>query len=146
MIKTQLTPCASLLYYWINSHLEANQQGQIDWHNFQTWTEEFLEQSASMSEIRASLSQLNDLNLVVFEGTEVKIKNNLNNIQPQTLPLTESLSTKSNDNNPVIWGLSMILIFLILGFCYAAWLSRQEPITTDYMIHTNPYQVLSEKF
>ncbi|NEO98941.1 MAG: hypothetical protein F6K58_09740 [Symploca sp. SIO2E9] len=146
MIKTQLTPCASLLYYWIQSHTKANQQRQLDWHIFQTWTEEFLEQSASISEIRASLSQLNDLNLVAMEGTEVTLTNHLNNIGPQTLPLTESLSTKSNDNNPVIWGLSMILIFLILGFCYAAWLSRQQPIVTDYMVHTNPYQVLSEKF
>ncbi|NER31085.1 MAG: hypothetical protein F6J89_26560 [Symploca sp. SIO1C4] len=146
MIKTQLTPCASLLYYWINSHIKTNQQLQLDWHNFQTWTEEFLEQSASMSEIRASLSQLNNLNLIAVEGTEVTIKNNLNNIGPKTLPLTESLSTKSGDNNPVIFGLLMILIFLILGFCYAAWLSRQEPIGTNYMIPTNPYQVLSEKF
>ena len=69
MITEKLSPCANLLYHWINLHLQENQTIKLNLRNFQAWTGEFLESSASMREIQTSLSQLNSLDLIALSLT-----------------------------------------------------------------------------
>ena len=145
MIKTKLTPCGNLLYYWIQSHSQANQKLILNLHNFQTWTAEFLEKPASMSEIRASLSQLKKMDSIAVEGTEVILKNQVNQARIKLSPLPQFLLTKSNDNDLLIWGLLMVLSFLVLWVGSIAFCSRLSPVKSDWVVPTNPYQVLVEK-
>ena len=145
MIKTKLTPCGSLLYYWIQSHSKANQKLTLDLHNFQTWTAEFLEKPASMNEICASLSQLKEIDSIAVEGTEVMLTNQVNNARIKLSPLPQFLLTKSNDNDLLIWGLLMILSFLVLWVGSIALYSKLSPVKSNLVFPTNPYQVLAEK-
>ncbi len=149
MIKVKLTPCASLLYYWIQSHIRANQKLTLDLESFQVWTGEFLEKSASMREIHASLSRLNELGLITLEGTEVTLNNNINNTEIKISPLSQLLLTKSdenNSNNSFLWGLLVTLIFLVLWSCSLAFSLKLSQIETDNFPVTNPFQVLGERF
>jgi hypothetical protein len=145
MLKTHLSPCANLLYYWIQSHSKANQTVQIDWPSFHTWTEEFLEKPASRRESYAALSQLSEMNLITVEETVVKLNNDLNNA-PIDIPVSnEFVSNKSNKNNPLFLGLFMTFGCLVVGIfslTICANLSKMESAT---VYPTNPFQVLAER-
>ncbi len=145
MIKTKLTLCGSLLYHWIQSRSKGDRTLTLDLENFQTWTGEFMEKSASMSEIRASVSKLRAMGLISVQGTEVKLKNNSNHGQIQLEPLPKFLLTHSKDN--CSWFRSFVITFslLVLWLGSLGFALKIVQTKSEEVIQTNPYQLLIER-
>ena len=146
MITEKLSPCANLLYHWIKLHLQENRTVKLNLRNFQAWTGEFLESSASMREIQASLSQLKSLDLIAIEGMEVRIKNSLHHNQIKIYPLPPNLITKTekHENNNFLWVLVMSLMCLIFGSFSTVLYWKLAQVQGNFPVITNPYQVLAE--
>jgi len=131
MLKAKLSPCASLLYEWIRSHVSRGDRAiKLDLESFRIWTGEYLEKAASWQEINASLSQLAKLRLIAIEGTWVRLNPKPRPVEvfsfSQNGPVTEDL-----DNNSLFWG-----IVMIVGFVFA-WSSSQNLSTRMDEIQTD---------
>lgn len=113
MIKTQLKPCESLLYNWIKSRIDASYHFNFDVHNFQAWTGEFLEKSASLSEIHAALSHLNKMDLITVNGTDIFLRNYLNSSQVKFSKLSNFFWEKHYKN--IIFGGMIIALSLMMA-------------------------------
>ena len=61
MLKERLTPCATLLYYWLRNY---NAVRKINLANFQVWSEEFSEEQFTAKEIDRAFLRLIQLGLV----------------------------------------------------------------------------------
>ncbi|MEQ8755545.1 MAG: hypothetical protein RID09_18790 [Coleofasciculus sp. G1-WW12-02] len=143
MIKTKLSPCESLLYHWILFHTKTNQKVNLNWHNFQAWTAEFLEHSVSLSEVHTALTELQRLKLITVQGTEVA-PNNIPNIPPLELsPLPQKLLTTNRKFKLFSWGSVMSLIFLVVWLGSGAMYFKLYSGDSNH--YTNPYQFLGEK-
>ena len=143
MIKTKLSPCESLLYHWIVFHTQTNQKVNLNWHNFQAWTAEFLEHSVSLSEVSAALTELHRLKLVTVEGTEVSLNDTLSRTPLELSPLPQKLLTTSRTFKVFSWGFLMTLIFLVVWLGSGVMYFKLYSGDSNY--YTNPYQFLGEK-
>ena len=116
MIKTQLKPCESLLYNWIKLRIDGNYHFNFDVHNFKAWTGEFLDQSASLSEIHAALSHLNQMNLITVNGTDIFLKNYLNSSEVKLSK--SSIFFQNRYNKKLIFWTMMITLSLMITWFY----------------------------
>ena len=76
MLETKLTTCASLLYGWIVSRVDAGEKTKVDLQDFRAWTGEYREKAYSDREILDALSQLKEQGLINLNKTEVTLEVN----------------------------------------------------------------------
>ena len=145
MLRTKLGSCASLLYYWIQSHSHNNQRLNLNLDNFQAWTGEFMENKASHEQIRAALSQLQNFGLIAIEGNEVILSNEIDRPKPQIRSLP-TVILRSRANNPWLWGAILAISFLGLGTVSVLLSNKISQQAGHRTVVNNPYQVLGEKW
>ncbi|WP_139325009.1 hypothetical protein [[Limnothrix rosea] IAM M-220] len=65
MLKERLTPCATLLYYWLRNYGDVQ---KINLANFQVWSEEFSKEAFTSKEIDRAFRRLVRLGLLRVKG------------------------------------------------------------------------------
>lgn len=144
MLKTtKLNPCTRLLYYWLQYHVQENPSFKLDISSFQVWTEEFLENSATKSEINHALSELQESKLVIVEGDRFIITGNVDQVTNITDMLPQCLLNTKDQDGPWSW-LIFVLFVVILWVSSLAAYQKLRQIEPNLNISGSPYQCLSK--
>ncbi|MEB3358859.1 MAG: hypothetical protein VKK04_19190 [Synechococcales bacterium] len=147
MSQATLTPCASLLYYWLKLHSRTHQSLRFDFQfdskNFQAWTGEFLETSVSLAEVHASLEQLSRLKLVKLDGNYVTLVQNHSHRRVRLHPLPRHL-LPCHRPSPWLMGAFISLVALVMWSGISMLSSPSTTQDTDPPLSLHPFTVLGE--